>query len=73
MGLNPPHLVIVSKALHYLTEPPHVYSHNRAPKCSLPAVDSYWTILTKLLLGFVHLADEINEAFTGLWHTLKNY
>lgn len=31
---------------------------------------SDWSILSELLLGFVHLSDEINEAFSSFWHSL---
>lgn len=31
---------------------------------------SDWSILAKLLLGFVHLSDEIDEALSGFWHPL---
>lgn len=36
----------------------------------LPAVYSDWSVLSKLFLGFVHLSDEINEAFSSFWHSL---
>lgn len=36
----------------------------------VPAVYSDWSVLSELLLGFVHLADEINEAFSRFWHPL---
>lgn len=36
----------------------------------LPAVNADWSILTKLLLGFVHLANEINEALPRFGHAL---
>lgn len=36
----------------------------------LPAVNTDWSILAKLLLGFVHLADEIDEALPGFGHAL---
>jgi len=35
-----------------------------------PAVNSDWSILTKLLLRLVHLADKVDESFTGLGHSL---
>lgn len=38
--------------------------------CFSPAVNSNWSILSKLLLGFVDLANEINKALSCLWHTL---
>lgn len=31
---------------------------------------SDWSILSELFLGFVHLSDKINEAFSGFWHSL---
>lgn len=31
---------------------------------------SDWSILSELFLGFVHLSDEINEAFSSFWHSL---
>ena len=31
---------------------------------------SDWSILSKLLLGFVHLSDEIDEALSSFWHAL---
>lgn len=37
---------------------------------SVPAVYSDWSILSKLLLGFVHLSNEVNEAFSSFWHPL---
>lgn len=37
---------------------------------SVPAVHSDWSILPKLFLGFVHLSDEIDEAFPCFWHPL---
>lgn len=37
---------------------------------SLPAVYSDWSVLAELLLGFVHLSDEIDEALSGFWHPL---
>lgn len=37
---------------------------------SSPAVYSDWSILSKLFLGFVHLSDKINEAFSSFWHSL---
>lgn len=36
----------------------------------LPAVNADWSILAKLLLGFVHLANEIDEALPRFGHTL---
>lgn len=36
----------------------------------LPAVHSDWSVLSKLLLGFVHLANEIDESLPGFWHSL---
>ena len=39
-------------------------------RSSLPAVYSDWSILSKLLLCFVHLSNEINEAFSSFWHSL---
>lgn len=39
------------------------------PHC-LPAVNADWSILAKLLLGFVHLANEIDEALPWFGHTL---
>lgn len=35
-----------------------------------PAVNTDWSVLAKLLLGFVHLADEIDEALPGFGHAL---
>lgn len=35
-----------------------------------PAVNSNWSVLSELLLGFVNLANEINKALSCLWHTL---
>lgn len=35
-----------------------------------PAVNSDWSVLAELLLGFVHLADEVDEAFPGFGHAL---
>lgn len=37
---------------------------------SIPAVHSDWSILPKLLLGFMNLANEINESLSGFWHSL---
>lgn len=37
---------------------------------SLPAVDRDRSILSKLLLGFMHLANEINESLPGFRHAL---
>lgn len=31
---------------------------------------SDWSVLAELLLGFVHLSDEIDEALSGFWHPL---
>lgn len=31
---------------------------------------SDWSVLAELLLGFVHLSNEINEALSGFWHPL---
>lgn len=42
---------------------------NIKPGC-LPAVNADWSILAKLLLGFVHLANEIDEALPRFGHTL---
>jgi len=39
-------------------------------KCGLPAVHSDWSILPKLLLGFMNLANEINESLSCFWHSL---
>lgn len=39
------------------------------PPCP-PAVYSDWSVLSKLLLGFVHLSNEIDEAFPSFWHSL---
>lgn len=36
----------------------------------VPAVYSDWSVLSKLFLGFVHLSDEIDEAFSRFWHPL---
>lgn len=36
----------------------------------LPTVDRYGSILTKLLFCFMHLADEVDEAFPWFWHAL---
>lgn len=36
----------------------------------LPAVNRDWSILTKLLLCFMHLANEVNKSFSRLWHSL---
>jgi len=33
-------------------------------------VNGDWSVLTELLLGFVHLADEVDESFAGLGHSL---
>lgn len=41
-----------------------------ASASSLPAVYSDWSILSELLLGLVHLSDEIDEALSGFWHPL---
>lgn len=38
--------------------------------CCLPAVNADWSILAKLLLGFVHLANKIDEALSGFGHAL---
>lgn len=35
-----------------------------------PAVDGDGAVLAELLLGLVHLADEVDEALPGLWHAL---
>lgn len=43
---------------------------NSVALSTLPAVHSDWSILPKLLLGFVHLANEIDEALPGFWHAL---
>jgi len=37
---------------------------------SSPAVDSDWSVLSKLFLGFVNLSNEINEAFSSFWNSL---
>lgn len=37
---------------------------------ALPAVHSDRSVLAELLLGFVHLSDEIDEALSGFWHPL---
>lgn len=37
---------------------------------TLPAVDRDWAILPKLLLGFMHLANKINESFPRFGHAL---
>lgn len=47
----------------------HLKCDRRPPSCS-PAVYSDWSVLSKLLLGFVHLSNEIDEAFPGFWHSL---
>lgn len=48
-----------------------VYGHTETlVEKLLPAVHSYWPILTKLLFSFVHLANEINESLPWLWHSL---
>lgn len=31
---------------------------------------SDWSVLAELLLGFVHLSDEVDEALSGFWHPL---
>lgn len=36
----------------------------------VPAVYSDWSVLSELFLGFVHLSDEIDEAFSRFWHPL---
>ncbi len=36
----------------------------------LPTVDRYGSILTKLLFCFMHLANEVDEAFPWFWHAL---
>lgn len=36
----------------------------------LPAVDRDWSILSKLLLGFMHLANKINESLPRFGHAL---
>lgn len=33
-------------------------------------MNSNWSILAKLLLGFVHLANKVNKSLPRLWHTL---
>lgn len=35
-----------------------------------PAVDRDGPVLSKLLLGFMHLADEVDEALAGFGHAL---
>lgn len=42
----------------------------RSCATSSPAMNTDWSILAKLLLRFVHLTNEIDEAFTGFGHTL---
>ena len=37
---------------------------------SSPAVNGDWSVLTELLLGLVHLADEVNESLAGLRDSL---
>ena len=37
---------------------------------SSPAVDRDGAVLAELLLGLVHLTDEVDEAFPRLWHAL---
>lgn len=38
--------------------------------CTLPAVDRDRPILSKLLLGFMDLANKIDETLAGFGHTL---
>lgn len=35
-----------------------------------PAVDRYRPVLSELLLGFMHLPDEVYETLSGFWHPL---
>lgn len=47
-----------------------VGAESKAQSFSSPAVYSDWSVLSKLLLGFVHLSNEIYEAFSSFWHSL---
>lgn len=40
------------------------------PCSSVPAVHRDRPVLSELLLGFVHLADEVDEALSRFWHAL---
>lgn len=37
---------------------------------TVPAVNADWSVLAELLLGFVHLANEIDEALPRFGHAL---
>lgn len=43
---------------------------NTCSSHSSTAVHSDWSILPKLLLGFMNLPNEIDEPLTGFWHSL---
>lgn len=43
---------------------------NMTVRPPLPAVDRDWSILSKLLLGFMHLANKINESLPRFGHAL---
>lgn len=45
-------------------------SANTPSSCDSPAVNSDWPILAKLLLGFVDLSDEVDEALPRFGHAL---
>ncbi|KAF3858010.1 hypothetical protein F7725_011211 [Dissostichus mawsoni] len=62
-----------AKRLHRLEEVdhsfvPHPLQHDA--ERDEDSVYSDWSILSKLFLGFVHLSNEINEAFSSFWHSL---
>lgn len=70
-----------AKSLHRLEEidhslVPHPLQHDAegdehsGPAHPGTAVYSDWSVLAELLLGFVHLSDEIDEALSGFWHPL---
>lgn len=54
--------------MSYLVRKVELSVTNVAP--FLPAVYSDWSILSKLLLSFVHLSNEIDEALSSFWHSL---
>lgn len=45
----------------------HTCTHTNT---QLPAVHSDWSILSKLLLSFMDLADEVDESLPSFWHSL---
>lgn len=46
------------------------WKKRQALSTALPAVHSNWPLLAKLFFGLVNLTNEVDKAFTRLWHTL---